>query len=70
MQYYLKAEFHFDKDQFADLMIINGIAGIISQVCLVNRVFRVTSLFKLTYYNLFFASTPLDGSYATLSAGH
>lgn len=31
-QYYLKAQFHFDKDQFADLMIINGIAGTASQV--------------------------------------
>ncbi|KAK1431354.1 hypothetical protein QVD17_07811 [Tagetes erecta] len=32
--YYLKAEFHFDKDQFADLLIIHGIAGIISQMIL------------------------------------
>ncbi|KAJ9544800.1 hypothetical protein OSB04_024507 [Centaurea solstitialis] len=29
--FYLKVEFHFDKDQFADLFIINNIAGIISQ---------------------------------------
>ncbi|KAI3669741.1 hypothetical protein L6452_41120 [Arctium lappa] len=34
--YYLKAEFHFDKDQVVDLMIIIGIAGIISQACLLN----------------------------------
>lgn len=39
LQYYLKAEFHFNKNQFADLMIINGIAGIISQVRLVNIAF-------------------------------
>lgn len=32
MQYYLKAQFHFNKNQFADLMIINGIAGSVSQV--------------------------------------
>ncbi|KAK3038898.1 hypothetical protein RJ639_028620 [Escallonia herrerae] len=32
--YYLKAQFHFNKDQFADLMVINGIAGTISQMLL------------------------------------
>lgn len=32
LQYYLKAKFHFNKDQFADLMVISGIAGTISQV--------------------------------------
>ncbi|KAJ8774299.1 hypothetical protein K2173_009730 [Erythroxylum novogranatense] len=31
MQYYLRARFHFNKDQFADLMVISGIAGTISQ---------------------------------------
>lgn len=31
-QYYLKAKFHFNKDQFADLMVISGIAGTVSQV--------------------------------------
>lgn len=31
-QYYLKARFHFNKDQFADLMVISGVAGTISQV--------------------------------------
>ncbi|XP_020871878.1 hippocampus abundant transcript-like protein 1 isoform X2 [Arabidopsis lyrata subsp. lyrata] len=30
--YYLKAKFHFNKDQFADLMIIFGAAGSISQL--------------------------------------
>ncbi|GMN34889.1 hypothetical protein TIFTF001_004969 [Ficus carica] len=34
MMYYLKAEFHFNKDQFADLMVISGIAGTISQLLL------------------------------------
>ncbi|KAI4320932.1 hypothetical protein MLD38_034364 [Melastoma candidum] len=31
MLYFLKAQFHFDKDQFADLMVIAGIGGTISQ---------------------------------------
>ncbi|CAI0382412.1 unnamed protein product [Linum tenue] len=32
LTYYLKAEFHFNKDQFADLMVISGIAGTVSQL--------------------------------------
>ncbi|XP_044512278.1 tetracycline resistance protein, class H isoform X2 [Mangifera indica] len=32
--YYLKAKFHFNKNQFADLMVISGIAGAISQLLL------------------------------------
>ncbi|KAG6783638.1 hypothetical protein POTOM_009301 [Populus tomentosa] len=31
LMYYLKAQFHFSKDQFADLMVISGIAGTVSQ---------------------------------------
>ncbi|CAJ2642895.1 unnamed protein product [Trifolium pratense] len=34
MMYYLKAQFHFDKNHFADLMIISGIAGTVSQLFL------------------------------------
>lgn len=34
MMYYLKARFHFDKNHFADLMIISGIAGTVSQLFL------------------------------------
>ncbi|XP_031265441.1 uncharacterized protein LOC116123848 isoform X2 [Pistacia vera] len=34
MMYYLKAKFHFNKNQFADLMVISGIAGTISQLLL------------------------------------
>ncbi|CAN1782144.1 hypothetical protein LINPERHAP1_LOCUS15679 [Linum perenne] len=33
-QYFLKAEFHFNKDQFADLMVISGVAGTVSQLIL------------------------------------
>ncbi|XP_051123464.1 uncharacterized protein LOC127246252 [Andrographis paniculata] len=32
LMYFLKAQFHFNKDQFADLMIIAGISGSISQL--------------------------------------
>ncbi|CBI18912.3 hypothetical protein VitviT2T_026973 [Vitis vinifera] len=34
LMYYLKARFHFNKHQFADLMMISGIAGTISQLVL------------------------------------
>ena len=43
-QYYLKARFHFNKDQFADMMVISGIAGTISQVFL--------TLFSFLWYSL------------------
>ena len=32
MQYYLKARFRFDKDEFANLIVMAGIAGSLSQV--------------------------------------
>ncbi|KAI3922556.1 hypothetical protein MKX01_006245 [Papaver californicum] len=32
--YFLKARFHFNKDQFADLMLIVGVSGVISQLVL------------------------------------
>ncbi|CAN1782140.1 Hippocampus abundant transcript 1 protein [Linum perenne] len=34
LTYFLKAEFHFNKDQFADLMVISGVAGTVSQLIL------------------------------------
>ncbi|RZC66806.1 hypothetical protein C5167_010498 [Papaver somniferum] len=34
VQYFLKARFHFNKDQFADLMLIVGVSGVISQLVL------------------------------------
>ncbi|XP_024971106.1 hippocampus abundant transcript-like protein 1 [Cynara cardunculus var. scolymus] len=52
--YYLKAEFHFDKDQFADLLIINGIAGIISQMILMPMLARVINEEKLLVIGLAF----------------
>nr|GFA73064.1 major facilitator superfamily [Tanacetum cinerariifolium] len=45
--YYLKAEFHFDKDQFAELLIITGIAGIISQMILMPFLARLINEEKL-----------------------
>lgn len=33
MQYYLKARFQFNKNQFADLMMISGIGATLTQVC-------------------------------------
>ena len=32
IQYYLKARFHYNKDQFAELLLISAIAGAVSQV--------------------------------------
>ncbi|KAJ0789201.1 putative major facilitator superfamily, MFS transporter superfamily [Helianthus annuus] len=52
--YYLKAEFHFDKDQFADLMIIHGIAGIISQLILMPVLSRVINEVHLLAIGLAF----------------
>ncbi|XP_076907901.1 uncharacterized protein LOC143564538 [Bidens hawaiensis] len=52
--YYLKAEFHFDKDQFSDLMIIYGIAGIISQMILMPVLTRVISEEKVLAIGLAF----------------
>ncbi|XP_022140286.1 uncharacterized protein LOC111010991 isoform X2 [Momordica charantia] len=34
LMYFLKARFHFDKNQFADLMMIDGVAGATSQLLL------------------------------------
>lgn len=47
-QYYLKAKFHFNKDQFADLMIIVGASGSISQVIIKMQTFE-----RLVFFTLF-----------------
>ncbi|KAL8253435.1 hypothetical protein R6Q59_037128 [Mikania micrantha] len=52
--YYLKAEFHFDKDQYADLMIIHGIAGIISQMILMPMLTKVINEQQLLAIGLAF----------------
>lgn len=52
--YYLKAQFHFDKDQFADLMIINGIAGTVSQLLFMPILSAAVGEAKLLSVGLFF----------------
>lgn len=46
-QYYLKARFHFNKHQFADLMMISGIAGTISQVLFISP-----TLYSLNFFDI------------------
>lgn len=57
--YYLKAQFQFDKDQFADLMIIGGIAGIISQLILMPILAPALGEEKLLSVGLFFSCVNL-----------
>ncbi|XP_047256954.1 tetracycline resistance protein, class A isoform X2 [Capsicum annuum] len=53
-QYFLKAQFHFNKDQFADLLIISGIAGSISQLLLMPILVPALGEEKLLSVGLFF----------------
>ncbi|KAH7848747.1 hypothetical protein Vadar_007193 [Vaccinium darrowii] len=53
--YYLKSTFHFNKDQFADLMVIAGVGGIISQMILMPMLAPVLGEEKLLSIGLFFA---------------
>ncbi|KAG6699527.1 hypothetical protein I3842_08G071100 [Carya illinoinensis] len=55
MMYYLKARFHFNKDQFADLMIISGIAGTISQLFLMPALVPALGEEKLLSVGLLFS---------------
>ncbi|CAN8277048.1 unnamed protein product [Cochlearia groenlandica] len=52
--YYLKAKFHFNKDQFADLMIIFGAAGSISQLLIMPILVPVLKEERLLSIGLFF----------------
>ncbi|KAL1198759.1 hypothetical protein V5N11_003020 [Cardamine amara subsp. amara] len=52
--YYLKAKFHFNKDQFADLMIISGVAGSISQLLFMPILVPALKEQKLLSIGLFF----------------
>ncbi|XP_022969086.1 uncharacterized protein LOC111468189 [Cucurbita maxima] len=47
IMYYLKARFHFDKNQFADLMLVSGAAGAVSQLVLMPLLAPVLSEAKL-----------------------
>ncbi|XP_075087119.1 uncharacterized protein LOC107773920 isoform X2 [Nicotiana tabacum] len=53
--YFLKAQFHFNKDQFADLLIISGIAGSISQLLLMPTLVPALGEEKLLSVGLFFS---------------
>ncbi|KAK9270815.1 hypothetical protein L1049_026401 [Liquidambar formosana] len=57
LMYYLKARFHFNKDQFADLMAISGIAGTISQLLLMPILATTIGEEKLLSIGLFFSCT-------------
>ncbi|KAK4723111.1 hypothetical protein R3W88_013344 [Solanum pinnatisectum] len=53
--YFLKAQFHFNKNQFADLLIISGIAGSISQLLLMPILAPAFGEEKLLSIGLFFS---------------
>ncbi|XWS25955.1 hypothetical protein CRYUN_Cryun27aG0111800 [Craigia yunnanensis] len=52
--YYLKARFHFNKDQFADLMVIAGVTGTISQLILMPILAPALGEERLLSIGLFF----------------
>ncbi|KAL3845357.1 hypothetical protein ACJIZ3_002760 [Penstemon smallii] len=54
LMYYLKSQFHFNKNQFADLMIISGIAGSISQLIFMPVLTPFVSEEKMLSVGLFF----------------
>ncbi|KAM7276488.1 hypothetical protein ACFE04_018354 [Oxalis oulophora] len=53
--YYLKARFHYNKDQFADLMVITGIAETISQLLLMPTLAPVIREERLLAIGLLFS---------------
>ncbi|XP_006342087.1 tetracycline resistance protein, class A-like [Solanum tuberosum] len=53
--FFLKAQFHFNKNQFADLLIISGIAGSISQLLLMPILAPAFGEEKLLSIGLFFS---------------
>ncbi|KAF5186264.1 Major facilitator superfamily protein, partial [Thalictrum thalictroides] len=55
MMYFLKAQFHFSKNQFADLMLIAGLAGSISQLLLMPMLAPALDEVKLLRIGLFAA---------------
>ncbi|OIW14803.1 hypothetical protein TanjilG_05424 [Lupinus angustifolius] len=54
LMYYLKAQFHFNKNQFADLMVISGIAGSVSQLILMPILAPTLGETRLLSIGLFF----------------
>ncbi|KAJ9704505.1 hypothetical protein PVL29_002867 [Vitis rotundifolia] len=55
--YFLKARFHFNKDQFADIMLIVGVTGTISQLLFMPLLAPRVSEEKLLSIGLFMACT-------------
>ncbi|XP_043708781.1 tetracycline resistance protein, class A-like [Telopea speciosissima] len=55
--YFLKARFHFSKDQFADLLLISGFAGAISQLVLMPILVPFLGEEKLLMIGLFASCT-------------
>ncbi|EXB24040.1 Hippocampus abundant transcript 1 protein [Morus notabilis] len=53
LMYFLKARFHFNKDQFADLMLILGVAGAISQLLFLPLLAPIVGETKLLCIGLF-----------------
>ncbi|KOM51694.1 hypothetical protein LR48_Vigan09g035300 [Vigna angularis] len=54
MLYFLKAQFHFDKNQFADLMVISGISGTVSQLLVMPILAPILGEARLLSIGLFF----------------
>ncbi|KAH7574833.1 hypothetical protein JRO89_XS02G0010300 [Xanthoceras sorbifolium] len=69
--YFLKARFHFNKDQFADLMLISGIAATVSQASTGIPNFRDFVSFNVHNDKLLFMPllTPIIGEKKLLSIG-
>ncbi|GAV88687.1 MFS_1 domain-containing protein, partial [Cephalotus follicularis] len=63
MMYYLKARFHFNKDQFADLMVISGIAGTISQLLVMPFLAPAIGEERLLSIGLFFSCAHVRSLY-------
>uniref|UniRef100_A0A7C9CT19 Major facilitator superfamily (MFS) profile domain-containing protein n=2 Tax=Opuntia streptacantha TaxID=393608 RepID=A0A7C9CT19_OPUST len=55
LMYYLKARFHFSKDQFADLMVIAGVAGTASQLLIMPLLVPAVGEERLLSVGLFFS---------------
>ncbi|XP_070670278.1 uncharacterized protein [Malus domestica] len=54
MMYFLKARFHFNKDQFADLMVISGVAGTVSQMFLYGIAWSFWVPYAAAMFSIFF----------------
>ncbi|KAL9244832.1 hypothetical protein vseg_018553 [Gypsophila vaccaria] len=59
LMYFLKAQFHFSKDQYAYLMLIVGIAGMVSQLILMPMLLPLLGEHRLLRIGLFTACTSM-----------